>query len=68
MTVAIEPMVTLGTEKWDMDDDGWTIRTSDGSAAAHHEHSVWIRKDEPWILSHEEAPIALSEYVKNLAI
>lgn len=42
MTVAIEPMATLGQEAIKVDDDGWTIRTKDGSLAAHFEHTVLI--------------------------
>jgi len=42
MTVAIEPMVTLGTSAISVDDDGWTIRSQDGSWAAHFEHTVLI--------------------------
>lgn len=41
-TVAIEPMATLGKEKIFVTDDGWTIRTADGSLAAHFEHTVLI--------------------------
>jgi methionyl aminopeptidase len=42
MTIAIEPMVTLGTEKVYVAADGWTILTADGSWAAHFEHTVLI--------------------------
>lgn len=42
MTVAIEPMVTLGTERIAGTPDGWTLRTADGSWAAHFEHTVLI--------------------------
>lgn len=42
MTVAIEPMATLGTYKVQTDADGWTVRTVDGSWAAHCEHTVLI--------------------------
>ena len=45
MTVAIEPMVTLGTSAIKVDDDGWTIRSADGSWAAHFEHTVLITED-----------------------
>src|SRR6266702_3048378 len=38
MTIAIEPMATLGAQAITVDDDGWTIRTRDGSLAAHFEH------------------------------
>ncbi|MGI9027922.1 MAG: type I methionyl aminopeptidase [Candidatus Saccharimonadales bacterium] len=44
MTVAIEPMATLGREAISLDDDGWTIRTQDGSMAAHFEHTVLVTK------------------------
>lgn len=42
MTIAIEPMATLGTHKVVTDSDKWTIRTADGSLAAHFEHTVLI--------------------------
>lgn len=42
MTIAIEPMATLGTHKVITDNDKWTIRTADGSLAAHFEHTVLI--------------------------
>ena len=42
MTVAIEPMATLGNHAIHTDDDGWTIKTNDGSWAAHFEHTVLI--------------------------
>lgn len=41
-TIAIEPMTTLGREDILTDKDGWTIRTRDGSVAAHFEHTVLI--------------------------
>lgn len=42
MTIAIEPMATLGTHEVSVDDDQWTIRTADGSLSAHFEHTVLI--------------------------
>ncbi len=42
MTIAIEPMATLGREAVILDADGWTVRTADGSLAAHFEHTVLI--------------------------
>lgn len=44
-TIAIEPMATLGGEMISQDDDGWTIRTRDGSLAAHFEHTILITDD-----------------------
>jgi len=51
MTIAIEPMVTLGTERVKMAQDGWTIMTADGSRSAHFEHTVLITKDGAEILT-----------------
>ena len=42
MALAIEPMLTLGTDQTEELDDGWTVVTTDGSRAAHTEHSVAI--------------------------
>lgn len=50
-TIAIEPMATLGGEKIDVDADGWTITTWDGSLAAHFEHTVLITEDGAEILT-----------------
>jgi methionyl aminopeptidase len=51
MTLAIEPMFTLGSAKISTDSDGWTIRTADGSWAAHWEHTVLITDNLPEILT-----------------
>jgi methionyl aminopeptidase len=51
MTIAIEPMATLGGHKVQVDSDQWTIRTSDGSLAAHFEHTVLITQDSFEILT-----------------
>lgn len=45
MTIAIEPMATLGTDRVYVADDKWTILTADGSWAAHFEHTVLITED-----------------------
>jgi methionyl aminopeptidase len=51
MTLAIEPMISLGRPKILMGDDGWTALTIDGSDAAHFEHTVLITSGEPEILT-----------------
>jgi methionyl aminopeptidase len=51
MTIAIEPMATLGTERVYMARDGWTILTADESWAAHFEHTVLITEDGAEILT-----------------
>jgi methionyl aminopeptidase len=45
MTIAIEPMATLGDYRVKVDSDGWTIRTVDSSLAAHFEHTILITQD-----------------------
>lgn len=52
-TIAIEPMATLGGEKiiTDTHGDGWTIRSRDGSLAAHFEHTVLVTEDGAEILT-----------------
>jgi methionyl aminopeptidase len=51
MTIAIEPMITMGAQDVWLADDGWTISTNDGSRAAHFEHTVAILPDGPRILT-----------------
>jgi methionyl aminopeptidase len=51
MTIAIEPMITAGNPDVWLAEDGWTISTSDGSLAAHFEHTVAILPDGPRILT-----------------
>ena len=51
MTLAIEPMVNLGTAAVRLLEDGWTVVTADGLFSAHFEHTVLITKDEPEILT-----------------
>ena len=51
MTIAIEPMVTLGKDSVKVAGDGWTILTADGSWSAHFEHTVLITDDGADILT-----------------
>ncbi len=51
MVLAIEPMVTLGTHRVQVLEDGWTAVTADKKPSAHFEHSVVVRKDGGEILS-----------------
>lgn len=51
MTIAIEPMFTLGSPKIISSPDGWTIKTSDSSLSAHFEHTVLITKTACRILT-----------------
>jgi methionyl aminopeptidase len=51
MTLAIEPMITVGRADVYLHDDDWSISTVDGSFAAHFEHTVAILDDGPRILT-----------------
>ncbi|QNH62904.1 type I methionyl aminopeptidase [Hymenobacter sediminicola] len=51
LTLAIEPMVNLGTKNVVQEKDGWTIRTKDFKPSAHFEHTVVVRKDKAEILT-----------------
>ena len=54
MTVAIEPMVTVGTEDVTVKEDGWTVVTADGKLAAHYENSLLITDSDPVLLTEVE--------------
>jgi methionyl aminopeptidase len=51
MCLAIEPMVNLGKKDIYTMEDGWTVKTKDGSPSAHFEHSVLITNFQPRILT-----------------
>ena len=51
MVIAIEPMITLGTDKIVLSSDGFTYKTADGSNAAHFEHTIAITDGEPVVLT-----------------
>jgi len=51
MTLAIEPMITAGSPDVFVHEDEWSISTSDGSLAAHFEHSIAITEQGPRVLT-----------------
>ncbi|MEG6586967.1 type I methionyl aminopeptidase [Dendrosporobacter sp. 1207_IL3150] len=51
MTLAIEPMINLGTHEVKTLADGWTVVTADGKYSAHFEHTIAITDDKPEILT-----------------
>ena len=51
MTIAIEPMVNAGAAGVEVQPDGWTVLTKDGSLSAHFEHTVAITADGPKIMT-----------------
>lgn len=55
MTIAIEPMINLGTTRVLQLDDGWTVVTADNKPSAHYENTVLITEGEPRLLTlHKE--------------
>jgi methionyl aminopeptidase len=53
MVFAIEPMITAGHYAVRTLEDNWTVVTSDGSLAAHYEHTIAITEQGPVILTKE---------------
>ena len=51
MTLAVEPMVNVGDWQVKVLRDGWTVKTRDGSLAAHYENSILITEGDPEILT-----------------
>jgi methionyl aminopeptidase len=51
MTLAIEPMVNMGSYNVKVEPDGWTVVTSDGMPSAHYEHTILITNGKPEILT-----------------
>lgn len=51
LCIAIEPMITMGSQKVYLTGDGWTVKTRDGKPAAHFEHTIAIHQGKVDILS-----------------
>jgi len=51
LVLTIEPMISAGSRRPVQDRNGWTMRTSDGSLAAHYEHTLVITRNGPKILT-----------------
>lgn len=64
LTLAIEPMVNLGTRDVFQAKDGWTIHTRDRKPSAHYEHTVVVRKEKGEPLSNHEQ---IFDAIKNNA-
>jgi len=54
MTIAIEPMINMGTWQIKLMPDGWTAVTADGKPSAHYENTVAITDGDPIILTLSE--------------
>lgn len=51
MTIAIEPMLNIGSWETELMSDGWTVVTADGSLSAHFEDTIAITEDGPEVLT-----------------
>jgi methionyl aminopeptidase len=51
LVITVEPIIAMGTGESYEDRDGWTIRTADGTASAHHEHTLVVTKGAPLLLT-----------------
>lgn len=49
LAICVEPMITGGDKAVQVDDDEWTVRTVDGSVAAHWEHTVLVTRGGVWV-------------------
>lgn len=54
MTIAVEPMINMGTARVLQLDDGWTVVAADGKPSAHYENTVLITEGEPKLLTLHE--------------
>ncbi|MGH9446450.1 MAG: M24 family metallopeptidase [Terriglobia bacterium] len=51
LVITVEPIIAAGSGEPVLSDDGWTVKTADGSLAAHYEHTLVITKDIPILLT-----------------
>ena len=54
LCVAIEPMITAGSNKTKVLKDGWTVSSKDGSDASHWEHTIAVHDKGIWVLTAED--------------
>ena len=57
LTIAIEPWLAATTDQIIYDEDGWTLRSADGSRTAHSEHTVAITEDGPLVLTRRKSEL-----------
>ena len=51
LVITVEPIISAGSRRTVEGSDGWTIKTADGSPAAHHEHTIIVTKGSPIVLT-----------------
>lgn len=60
LVLTIEPIVSAGSGRVYVDQDGWTVKTRDGAIAAHHEHTIVITRGTPVVLTGQH-PISCTQ-------
>lgn len=65
MALCIEPMFNVGGKETMVEDDGWTVRTKDGSLSAHWEHTVAITADGPMVFTAAPEAVPVAELVRG---
>lgn len=58
LVLAIEPMIVTGSEDTVVEDDGWTVSTTDGGDGSHWEHSVAVHDGGIWVLTAPDGGVA----------
>ena len=58
LVLAIEPMIVMGSEETVVEDDGWTVSTTDGGDGSHWEHSVAVHDGGIWVLTAPDGGVA----------
>ena len=51
LVITVEPIIAAGQGKGVISEDGWTVKTADGSLAAHYDHTFVITRYEPVVLT-----------------
>jgi methionyl aminopeptidase len=51
LVITIEPIISAGSSQTVGAEDGWTVKTADGSSAAHYEHTIVVTKGSPIVLT-----------------
>lgn len=67
MTLAVEPMINIGTWRVNWSDNGWTAATADGALSAHYENTILITAHGPEILSVTEEEAENLNVMQHLA-
>ena len=51
LVITVEPLISTGNGTEFLDEDGWTVRTADGTSAAHYEHTIVVMNGAPILLT-----------------